>query len=444
MEIKLEYRPHKNQKTLHDDPSRYKVVVAGRRFGKSVFARHHCLLNALFNPGLYWIISPTYRQSKQIHWMALKKEIPNELITYQNEQELSIHLANGSIIELKGADNEQNLRGVGLKGVVLDEAADQKPHVWEEIIRPMLVDSEGWAVFIGTPKGFNWFYELYMRGVVGSPTYDPEWKAFHFTSYDNPYLKKREIDKAKKEALRSKKEDTFEQEYMAEFKRYEGLIYKLFSRESHVVLPFEVPYTEGWDIYRAVDFGYGVNPTVCLWIAVSPDEKWYVIDEYYEVKDASDYHCGMILSKSANYQTPTATFCDPSNPMLRDDWGKKGVYMTAGKRDPGTNLREWVNTGIDIITEKMKVSLKDNKPTLFVFSNCTHFIEELESYAWEEPKDLYLNHPGRPKKTSDHGPDALRYFAISYMGNPDRELDRLRFGRNYMNVNEGLAKKWSI
>src|SRR3990167_7604537 len=126
MEINLNYKPHKYQKILHDDEHRFLVVVAGRRFGKSIFARHHCLLNALYSPGLYWIVNPTYRQGKQIHWNKLKKEIPRDLVSYKNEQELSIHLVNGSRIEIKGADNEDSLRGVGLKGVVLDEAADQK------------------------------------------------------------------------------------------------------------------------------------------------------------------------------------------------------------------------------------------------------------------------------------------------------------------------------
>ena len=122
MDSLLEYKPHSNQKMLHDDEHRYKVVCAGRRFGKSVFARMHVVLNAMHTPGLYWIVNPTYRQGKQIHWHELKKEIPRELIDYKNEQELSIHLVNGSRIEIKGADNEDALRGVGLKGVVIPVA----------------------------------------------------------------------------------------------------------------------------------------------------------------------------------------------------------------------------------------------------------------------------------------------------------------------------------
>ncbi len=411
----IKYKPHPNQKILHDDPARYIVVTAGRRFGKSVFARMHCILNAIYNPGLYWIISPTYRQGKQIHWIDLKKDIPPELIEYKNEQELSIHLINGSRIELKGADNEDALRGVGLKGVVLDEAADQKPMVWEEIIRPTLVDSQGWAIFIGTPKGFNWFYHLWLRGSKGSKTYDKDWSSYQFTSYDNPTLPKGEIDKAKKEAKGEKKDDTFAQEYMAEFKKFSGLIYKNFDRRIHVVEPPDISEMDGWEIYRGVDFGFD-NPTVCLWIAVAPDKKWYVIDEYYEKKQSSDYHCGIILAKTAQYPMPIASYGDPSGAQIMADWGQRGVYVTGARRDASTNRGEWVGHGIDILQEKLKVSVMDQLPQLFVVNKCEETIREFETYKWQEEKDAQMNNPGRPQKANDHVMDALRYFAISYKG----------------------------
>jgi phage terminase large subunit len=416
MDLNLKYVPHKHQKKLHDDKHRYKVVVAGRRFGKSVFARHHCVLNAIHNPGLYWIVNPTYRQGKQIHWHDLKKEVPHQLIDYKNEQELSIHLKNGSRIEIKGADNEDALRGVGLKGVILDEAADQKSKTWWEIIRPTLVDSKGWAVFIGTPKGFNWFYDLYLMGSKGSKTYDKEWKGFQFTSYDNPYLSKGEIDKAKKQA----DEDVFAQEFMAEFKRYKLAIYADFDRKTHVIEPFDIPYySSEWEIFRGIDFGYGAEPTVCLWIAVGPDEKWYVIDEYYEIKDTSDYHCGIILSKSQQYPSATGTYGDPANPQLMNDWGKRGVYITPASREGNTNLTEWVKNGIGIVQEKIKISPIDQKPNFFIVNHCEQLLKEIESYRWKEERDGTTR---RAEKANDHGPDALRYFAISYKGKQNIEI----------------------
>lgn len=427
MEVTFSYKPHRYQKLLHDDKHRYIVVCAGRRFGKSVFARHQCLLEALYNPGLYWIVSPTYRQGKMIHWLELKKEIPPELIDYKNEQELSIHLVNGSRIELKGADNEDALLGVGLKGVVMDEAEVQKPHIWEDILRPMLLDSAGWAIFIGTPRGFNWFYELWMKGNKKSTTYDPDWSSYQFSSYENPYLSRKELAKAKKET----DEDSFHQEYLAEFKKFKGLIYRNFDRNTHVIEPFDIP--EDWEIVRGIDFGFD-NPTACVWVAISPSDKFYVIDEYYETKQSGDYHCGIILSKSAQYRNPSQTYGDPSAPQIMTDWATKGVYITPARRDSATNKGEWVGHGIDLMQDLIKISVTDNLPRLLVFKGCTNLIREFESYAWKEEKNEQLNNPGRPEKANDHALDALRYIIVSY-----KKLDDM-----YDDINLGLKEKWRL
>lgn len=417
MDINLDYRPHKYQKMLHEAAAKYEhlVVCAGRQSGKSKFARMQVLLSALHDPGLYWIVNPTYKQGKMIHWREFKKEIPPEIITYKNEQELSIELLNGARIEIKGADNENNLRGAtNLKGIILDEAAFQQPHVWEDILEPLLLSQGGWVIFISTPHGFNWFYELWLRGQEGTKGYQPDWKSFRFTSYDNSTIpnNKEKLDKRRL----SVDEDTFSSEYLAEFKKFKGLIYKSFDRKIHVITPFEIPNDGRWEVYRGIDFGFD-NPTACIWIAInSEDNKWYVIDEYYETKESSDYHCGIILSKSGQYPSATISWGDPSAPQVMTDWAKKGVYITPARRDAMTNRGEWVGAGIDIIQEKLKVSVVDQKPQLFVFKNCENLIREFEAYEWEEPKDEILNNPGRPKKANDHALDALRYFACSYMG----------------------------
>jgi len=288
------------------------------------------------------------------------------------------------------------------------------------------LDAGGWAVFIGTPKGKNWFWELYQRGNKKSDTYDPEWSSYKFTSYQNPYLEKKEIDKAKDKT----DEDTFAQEYMAEFRRFKGLIYKNFNKKIHVIKPFPIP--DDWMTYRSVDFGYGVNPTVCNWVAIDPvSHKWYLVDEYSEVKDTADYHCGMVLSKSGNWPPITLSYADPSNPKELERWGKNGVYLTRAVRPPGTTLGSWVQTGIDIIQEKLKVSVTDHKPNMFVFRNCKNTIDEFEKYRWKVEKDPMLNQPGRPQKANDHHMDAIRYFAVSY--------------RQHIKYFEPLSKKdWSF
>ena len=222
---------HEGQYEVATDNHRFRVICAGRRWGKSVLAQLIVLKWATENVGTYWIVNPTYRQAKQIHWRHLINLVPREWVHKKNEVELSITLKNGSIIELKGAENPDALRGVKLHGLVIDEIASIRnwEWLWSEVLRPTLTDYAAPALFISTPKGYNHFYEIYKKGQE-----DGSYKSWRFTSYDNPYIKAEEIDHAKKELT----EDTFQQEYMADFRKFTGLVYKEFQREVHVIEPF--------------------------------------------------------------------------------------------------------------------------------------------------------------------------------------------------------------
>jgi len=292
---------HKTQYQVATDKHRFRIVCAGRRWGKSTLAQLVCLKWAK-EPGLYWIVSPTYRQAKQIHWHSLQQIIPYQWIAKKNEVELSITLKNGSIIELKGAENPDALRGVKLRGLVIDEIASIRnwDWLWSEVLRATLTDYEAPSIFISTPKGYNHFFSLYELGQAGSDSY----KSWRFTSFDNPYIPKGEIDNAKTELT----EDTFAQEYLADFRKFTGLVFKDFQREIHTLEPFTID--ESWQRFRCIDFG-STNPTACLWIAVDPDENWFIFDEYYETRQTIDYHAGIINSKSAG-QSILASYGDPS------------------------------------------------------------------------------------------------------------------------------------
>jgi hypothetical protein len=142
---------HRGQLEVANDTHRFKVLAAGRRWGKSVLAQLIVLKWAVENPGrLFWIVSPTIVQSKQIHWRQLQKIVPLSLIEKKNEVERSLTLKNGSIIELKGAENPDALRGVKLKGLVIDEIASIRnwDWLWSEVLRPTLTDYEAPAIFI--------------------------------------------------------------------------------------------------------------------------------------------------------------------------------------------------------------------------------------------------------------------------------------------------------
>jgi phage terminase large subunit-like protein len=225
----LDISLHERQAEIFYDSTRYKVVAAGRRFGKSYLAcitlfveaaktektRTDGVLVDLALEEVYYV-APTFDQGKKILWPLLK-ELGGALIRNKWENTGELELVNGRKISIKGSDRPDTLRGVGLSYVVLDEFAFMKEEVWEVIIRPALTRSEGGALFIGTPDGKNHFWGLFQRGLVGD---NPEWRSWHFPSSDNPFLPRSEIDSARMEMS----SDRYRQEYEASFEGGAGIV----------------------------------------------------------------------------------------------------------------------------------------------------------------------------------------------------------------------------
>ena len=228
------------QQEVFGDPTRFKIVAAGRRTGKSRLAAWMLIINALQTErGHVFYVAPTQGQARDIMWQTLL-ELGHGVIKGAHINNLQITLINGAIISLKGGDRPETMRGVSLKFLVLDEYADIKPDVWEQILRPALADQKGHAMFIGTPMGRNHFYELYKYAELGD---DATYKAWHFTSYDNPLLDPEEINVAKK----SMSSYAFRQEFMASFEAAGSEMFK----EDWVTVA-EKPEIEG-DYYIAID-----------------------------------------------------------------------------------------------------------------------------------------------------------------------------------------------
>jgi len=223
-EIALKFALHPAQMEVFTDKTRFRVLVAGRRFGKSREGIAEACIAALDPANVQrkpvYMVAPTQPQARLLYWRPLI-DILHPLIENTNVNEGFIHLNNGVMIGVKGADSPDSLRGPGLFFAVLDEFASMKPVVWEEIIRPALADVQGRALFLGTPSGRNHFYHLYQRGLNGR---DPNWKSFHFDSTANPFLPAGEIE----EARRSMSSAAFRQEFEASFETGGG---KLFQRE---------------------------------------------------------------------------------------------------------------------------------------------------------------------------------------------------------------------
>lgn len=211
---------HPAQLEIFNSKKRFKVVAAGRRFGKTNLAAWLLIIKALESTAKdVFYVAPTFQQAKDIIWGPLK-DMARDVMTAAHENTGVITLMNNRKIYLKGSDRPDTLRGVGLYYVVIDEYADMKPQVWEQILRPALSDVKGGGLFIGTPKGRNHFYDLYEEADSGRAGDD--WAAFHYTSFDNPFLDPTEIEAAKK-TLSS---FAFRQEFMASFEAASSDIFK--------------------------------------------------------------------------------------------------------------------------------------------------------------------------------------------------------------------------
>lgn len=223
------------QRTVLNDRTRFKVIAAGRRVGKSRLAAVTLLMYGLKCPTGSAVLycAPTMGQARTILWEVLL-EIGREVITASHVNNLELTLVNGAKIYVRGADRPDTLRGVSLIYAVLDEFADFKPGVWETIIRAALSDKKGDALFIGTPKSRNHFYDLYQYAINGD---DPEWKGWHFTTEDNELIDPKEIAAAKK----SMSSFAFNQEYLASFD------------------------TQGTDLFKEQWLRYGVEPHEGSW-----------------------------------------------------------------------------------------------------------------------------------------------------------------------------------
>lgn len=262
---------HAGQMIVSKAKRRFKVVVAGRRWGKTHFSATNLIKHALLKKkSLIWYVAPTYGMAKEIMWDTLLDMIPREIIARKNETKLSIRLINGSQIQLKGADKPDTLRGRGVDYVVLDEYQDFKAGTWQEVIFPTLTDRRGQALIIGTPKAYNHLYELYRKGQDDD---EKDWGSWQFPTSSSPFIPKREIETAR----RNLDERTFRQEYEASFETMSGRVYYAFDRHKHTgkyEYDAEKPLLVGQD--------FNVDPMCSAIFQWHPDkDELWIVDEIY-------------------------------------------------------------------------------------------------------------------------------------------------------------------
>ena len=219
--------------------------MAGRRFGKSYLSLMWLLSRKIEPNERRWIITPTYRQGKTTTWKLLRT-IFRDYDAQVNESELLVKLPNGAEIAIKGSEQENNLRGAGIDMVCMEEYSYIKPHVWEEIIYPMLTTTDGDALFIGTPNGYDHLYDAYMLGQGKSI----DWKSWQFTTVDGGFVPEKEIQKAKS----MMDERAFRTEFLASFETTGNRAAYNFDRQIHVKQTDQRTNRLAWGIDFNVDY----------------------------------------------------------------------------------------------------------------------------------------------------------------------------------------------
>ena len=311
MAKKASLRLHPKQMEVFQCKKRFRVVVAGRRWGKTALSRVLIIKRAQLPRQKIWYVAPTYRMAKQIMWTDLLEAIPPKWIRKINETTLSITLVNSTRIELKGADKADSLRGVGLNFLVLDEFQDMSQETWTKVLRPTLADKQGDAIFIGTPKAYNYLYEVYKNGTRGEIYEDDKgrkrqnhWMSWQFPTITSPFIPASELESAK----RDMDEKSFKQEFEASFETMSGRVYYPFERPEHV--SEDVKFNPKLPIWVGMDFN--IDPMSTVIFQPQPDGTLWAVDEIVLFSSNTEEICEELEKRYWRYQKQMTIFPDPA------------------------------------------------------------------------------------------------------------------------------------
>lgn len=284
-EVQFEYIPREQFKPLHKRKERWACMVVHRRGGKTVASIHETVVRALYTKkkdARYAYIAPFYRQAKDVAWLYLKNAVDG-IATKVRESALRVELPNGAWITLYGADNPDALRGIYLDGVILDEYGDSRPSLWSQVVLPTLVDRKGWAIFIGTPRGKNHFYQIYQRSLE-----EKNWYSLVLKSTESGIIDDEELLEMKSQMSPEEFEQEMECNFTAAIRGtyYAALIQKMELNKK--ISPRVVQYDDSLAVKVAADLGR-VDSTA-MWFWQETATGIHVID-YYEAqgKDLGHY-----------------------------------------------------------------------------------------------------------------------------------------------------------
>ena len=401
LEVELDYCPRTVFEDFHDRTERWAVIVAHRRCGKTL----GCILDLIYRAisegkedGRYAYVAPYYSQAKNIAWDYLQK-YSQPVLAKANQSELWVELVNGARIRLFGADNPDALRGLYLDGIVLDEYADMRPRIWGEIIRPLLSDRLGWAVFIGTPKGHNGFWELYSAAINKD-----DWYVKTLRASVTGLIAESELA----DAAKSMTQDQYLQEFECDFESaivgaYYGKELRLLTDQGRIT---EVKYDPMYKVNTAWDLGF-TDSTSIFWYQVIHGEI-RVLEHHSSNGQSIPFYTGLIHSR--NYQYGIHWLPHDARAKTLSSGGKSIIEQLSAKI-PLESMKIVPNLSLQDGIQASRMALQR---AWFDSEKCMDGIECLRQYQreYDEDKKVFRDRP-RHDWTS-HSADAFRYLSIAW------------------------------
>ena len=385
------------QQQVSSDPHRFRVISAGRRWGKSFLSINEIAKYARHPDQHVLYVAPTYRQARTVIWDELKSRLyDRQWIQRVNESDLTITLVNGSKISIRSADNYDALRGAKYNFLVMDEVADIKADCWYQVLRPTLSDTQGDALFIGTPKGRgSWFFDLYQQYKDNT-----DWNSYQFTTLDGGNVTPEELESAKRDL----DERTFTQEYEAKFVDYSGMVFYSFDFDRHVK---PLPGIDAIDSRVPIRIGidFNLDPMSAV-IAIKHHDELRIIDEIVIYGSNTDEIVTEIRQRYPNRKV----IVYPDATGKRTNTNSQGVSDHIILNNAGFKVvTDRANPNVNDSIIRVNSALKNDK--IWIEPKCRKLIESMSRYAYKEGTR-------QPDKTGgwDHMCDALRYLIWQEIG----------------------------
>jgi len=399
--IKIPYRPRPLQRKAHNKKERFALLVCHRRFGKTVFVINEAIKQAVtckLKAPRFAYIAPFYKQAKNVAWDMLKyycQPIPNIVF---NESELKADFPNGARISLYGGDNPDSLRGIYLDGVMMDEYAQMSPRLWAEIIRPAISDRKGWAIFIGTPKGHNNFFDLYQEVKD-----DEDWYVKVHRASETNYIDAEELEAAKKDMSEDQYQQEFECSWTAAIQgAYYGRLLEEAEKESRIG---KVQHDTGalvetwWDL--------GIGDSTAIWFVQRIGAELRVIDYYENNGESLGHYANVLQDKAKENEWNYGDHVFPHDVRQRSlDTGRTRVETLQNLGVEPTIIPQMkVEDGIEAVRRKLKNCWFDEM-------KCRRGIDALRQYRsqYDEKNQVFKLRPVHD--WASHAADAFRYGCL--------------------------------